>query len=103
MRTHGLIDYSATWDDVLNRESKNTLLIPGKFPVFPTDLTTNLIHGTDPTIEGPFPLDQIPAERAGTPEDVMGSLLYLASRAEAYCNGNCVLTDGERLSVTPAT
>ncbi|KAB8210258.1 hypothetical protein BDV34DRAFT_209665 [Aspergillus parasiticus] len=30
-----------------------------------------------------------------------GTLLYLASRAGAYCNGNCVLTDGGRLSVTP--
>ncbi|KAJ5569236.1 short chain dehydrogenase reductase [Penicillium hetheringtonii] len=76
------------------------VLCPG---LFPTDLTTNLIHGTDPTVEGSFPLDQIPAERAGTPEDIMGPLLYLASRAGAYCNGNCVLTDGGRLSVTPAT
>lgn len=71
--------------------------------MFPTDLTTNLIHGTDPTVEGSFPLDQIPAERAGTPEDIRGPLLYLVSRAGAYCNGNCVLTDGGRLSVTPAT
>ncbi|KAF4456359.1 short chain dehydrogenase reductase [Fusarium austroafricanum] len=71
--------------------------------VFPTDLTTSLIDGDDPTAEGAFPLDQIPAERAGMPEDIMGPLLYLASRAGAYCNGNCVLTDGGRLSVTPAT
>ncbi|EQB52910.1 hypothetical protein CGLO_07421 [Colletotrichum gloeosporioides Cg-14] len=76
------------------------VLCPG---LFPTDLTTSLIHGTDPTTEGAFPLDQIPAERAGLPEDIMGPLLYLASRAGAYCNGNCVLTDGGRLSVTPAT
>ncbi|KAM5343364.1 hypothetical protein ACJ41O_011901 [Fusarium nematophilum] len=76
------------------------ILCPG---LFPTDLTTNLIKGSDPTVEGAFPLDQIPAERAGTPEDIMGPLLYLASRAGAYCNGNCVLTDGGRLSVTPAT
>lgn len=71
--------------------------------VFPTDLTADLIEGKNPTEEGAFPLDQIPAERAGTPEDIMGPLLYLASRAGAYCNGNCVLTDGGRLSVTPAT
>ncbi|KAJ4263411.1 hypothetical protein NW762_006230 [Fusarium torreyae] len=76
------------------------VLCPG---LFPTDLTTNLIKGDDPTIEGAFPQDQIPAERAGAPEDIMGPLLYLASRAGAYCNGNCVLTDGGRLSVTPAT
>ncbi|KAF0330098.1 short chain dehydrogenase reductase [Colletotrichum asianum] len=76
------------------------VLCPG---LFPTDLTTSLIQGTDPTVEGAFPLDQIPAERAGLPEDIMRPLLYLASRAGAYCNGNCVLTDGGRLSVTPAT
>lgn len=71
--------------------------------VFPTDLTTSLIQQQDPTVEGAFPPDQIPAERAGTPEDITGALLYLASRAGAYCNGNCVITDGGRLSVTPAT
>jgi NAD(P)-dependent dehydrogenase (short-subunit alcohol dehydrogenase family) len=71
--------------------------------VFPTNLTTSLIKSDDPMAEGAFPLDQIPAERAGTPEDIMGPLLYLASRAGAYCNGNCVLTDGGRLSVTPCT
>ncbi|KAE8421487.1 hypothetical protein BDV36DRAFT_280573 [Aspergillus pseudocaelatus] len=76
------------------------VLCPG---IFPTDLTADLIEGKNPTEEGAFPLDQIPAERAGTPEDIMGPLLYLASRAGAYCNGNCVLTDGGRLSVTPAT
>ncbi|KAB8223032.1 hypothetical protein BDV33DRAFT_200875 [Aspergillus novoparasiticus] len=62
-----------------------------------------LSWGENPTEEGAFPLDQIPAERAGMPEDIMGPLLYLASRAGAFCNGNCVLTDGGRLSVTPAT
>lgn len=45
----------------------------------------------------------IPAERSGRPEDIVGALLYLTSRAGAYCNGNCVITDGGRLSVTPAT
>ncbi|KAI8660901.1 hypothetical protein NCS57_01068700 [Fusarium keratoplasticum] len=76
------------------------VLCPG---LFPTDLTESLIKGDDPTAEGAFPLDQIPAERAGRPEDIMGPLLYLASRAGAYCSGNCVITDGGRLSVTPAT
>ncbi|RTE72556.1 hypothetical protein BHE90_013022 [Fusarium euwallaceae] len=76
------------------------VLCPG---LFPTDLTESLIKGDDPTAEGAFPMDQIPAERAGRPEDIMGPLLYLASRAGAYCSGNCVITDGGRLSVTPAT
>ncbi|KAK9851058.1 uncharacterized protein MYU51_011257 [Penicillium brevicompactum] len=72
-------------------------------PVFPTDLTASLIDGKEPTEEGAFPLDKIPAERAGLPEDIVGPVLYLASRAGAYCNGNCVITDGGKLSVTPAT
>ncbi|RSL54771.1 hypothetical protein CEP53_007317 [Fusarium sp. AF-6] len=76
------------------------VLCPG---LFPTDLTESLIKGDDPTAEGAFPMDQIPAERAGRPEDIMGPLLYLASRAGAYSSGNCVITDGGRLSVTPAT
>lgn len=71
--------------------------------VFPTDLTASLIHGKNPTEEGAYPVEQIPAERAGLPEDIQGPLLYLASRAGAYCNGNCVITDGGKLSMTPAT
>lgn len=70
---------------------------------FPTDMTADHFHGNNPSAEGAFPLNEIPAERAGAPEDIMGPLLYLASRAGAYCNGNCVITDGGRLSVTPAT
>ncbi|CAG7928989.1 unnamed protein product [Penicillium olsonii] len=76
------------------------IICPG---LFPTDLTASLIDGKKPTEEGAFPLEQIPAERAGLPEDIAGPLLYLASRAGAYCNGNCVITDGGKLSVTPAT
>ncbi|CAG8070076.1 unnamed protein product [Penicillium salamii] len=76
------------------------IICPG---IFPTDLTASLIDEKDSTEEGAFPLDQIPAERAGLPEDIAGPLLYLASRAGAYCNGNCVITDGGRLSVLPAT
>ncbi|KAK1145527.1 hypothetical protein N8T08_004085 [Aspergillus melleus] len=76
------------------------VLCPG---LFPTDLTTGLINGKNAAEEGAFPADQIPAERAGMPQDIMGPLLYLVSRAGAYCNGNCVITDGGRLSVTPAT
>ncbi|KAJ9630022.1 hypothetical protein H2204_008826 [Knufia peltigerae] len=76
------------------------VLCPG---LFPTDLTTTLIKDQNPAEEGSFPVEQIPAERAGQPEDIMGPLLYLASRAGAYCNGSCVITDGGRLSVTPAT
>ena len=67
--------------------------------MFPTDLTTSLMKGKNNATEDAFPPDQIPAERAGLPEDVMGQLLYLAPRAGAYGNANYVITDGGRLSV----
>ncbi len=50
-----------------------------------------------------FPKERIPAERTGSTEDMAGTILYLTSRAGAYCNGLVVVTDGGRLSVTPAT
>lgn len=36
----------------------------------------------------------IPSARIGTPEDVAGTALYLASRAAAYVNGATIKLDG---------
>jgi len=44
-----------------------------------------------------------PAERTGSEEDFAGLVLFLASRAGAYVNGEALLTDGGRLSLLPAT
>ena len=52
---------------------------------------------------GVFKRDFIPAERVGTDEDMGGSILYLTSRAGAFCNGNVVVIDGGTLSLLPAT
>lgn len=65
--------------------------------VFPSDLAAGIIG------DGVFPKETIPAERVGTPEDMAGTILYLTSRAGAYCNGNVVLLDGGRLSLMPGT
>ena len=45
----------------------------------------------------------IPEQRMGDEKDMAGAILFLASRAGAYCNGLVLVTDGGRLSVTPAS
>ena len=52
---------------------------------------------------GVLPRDFIPAERVGTDEDMAGSILYLTSRAGAFCNGNVLVIDGGTVSLLPAT
>jgi 2-deoxy-D-gluconate 3-dehydrogenase len=39
-------------------------------------------------------LDRIPAGRWGTPEDVTGAAVFLASPAAAYVNGYTLAVDG---------
>ena len=39
-------------------------------------------------------LDRIPAGRWGTPDDLMGTVVYLASAASDYVNGYTVAVDG---------
>jgi NAD(P)-dependent dehydrogenase (short-subunit alcohol dehydrogenase family) len=36
----------------------------------------------------------VPLNRAGTPEDVEGLVVFLASRAGAYVNGSTIALDG---------
>jgi len=53
--------------------------------------------------EGAFSKSYLPAERAGSEEDIAGAIIYLVSRAGAYVNGSIMLVDGGKLSVVPAT
>jgi len=39
-------------------------------------------------------LDRIPASRWGTPEDLMGTIVFLCSDASNYLNGSVVIVDG---------
>lgn len=65
--------------------------------VYPSEMSVGLIGN------GEFPKTKIPAQRTGTPEDMAGCILYLTSRAGAYCNGNVLVTDGGRLCIMPST
>ncbi|RYP08782.1 hypothetical protein DL764_001693 [Monosporascus ibericus] len=42
-------------------------------------------------------------ERPGDEQDMAGAILYLASRAGAYCNGAVIVSDGGRLGTFPST
>lgn len=45
----------------------------------------------------------VPLARAGDQSDMSGVMLYLASRAGAYCNGSVIVSDGGRLGNFPST
>jgi NAD(P)-dependent dehydrogenase (short-subunit alcohol dehydrogenase family) len=66
-------------------------------------MADQLIASRDPeteTVDNPF---FIPARRFGGEEEMGGTVVYLASRAGAFCNGLVLLNDGGRLGVTLAT
>jgi NAD(P)-dependent dehydrogenase (short-subunit alcohol dehydrogenase family) len=54
---------------------------------------------------GLIPVDKgvVPLGRMGDSEDMAGQILYLASKAGSYCNGNIILVDGGRLTTFPST
>lgn len=51
---------------------------------------------------GAFPKTMIPMGRMGSEQDMAGTLLYLASRAGAYTNGDIIVLDGGRLGTFPS-
>jgi NAD(P)-dependent dehydrogenase (short-subunit alcohol dehydrogenase family) len=69
--------------------------------VFPSELSAPLLAGKDGTKEGSFPKEFVPLQRTGDEQDMAGTILYLASRAGAYCNGLMLVIDGGRLTVVP--
>lgn len=79
-------------------------LAPG---LFPTDLAGNVIANVgaqgDPQEEGSISPHIIPATRVGREEDMVGTVMYLASAAGAYLNGNVTVLDGGRVSQLPGT
>jgi NAD(P)-dependent dehydrogenase (short-subunit alcohol dehydrogenase family) len=59
---------------------------------FPSQMTKFMMT------EHPNFTEHIPLARPGTPEDIAGTVLYLASRAGAYCTGSVITVDGGLLS-----
>jgi NAD(P)-dependent dehydrogenase (short-subunit alcohol dehydrogenase family) len=67
--------------------------------VFPSELASGLIGDRNPGAESYDDPRFIPTRRFGGDEEMAGTLLYLASRAGAYCNGSVLMMDGGRLGV----
>lgn len=55
----------------------------------------------DMTVEGALPKTMQPLGRAGSDEEMAGTVLYFASEAGAYCSGTIHVVDGGRLGVQP--
>ncbi|KAB8293895.1 hypothetical protein EYC80_009371 [Monilinia laxa] len=75
-------------------EIRCNLIAPG---LFPSELVVGLIG------DGVFSKEEMPLQRIGMEEEMAGSILFLASRAGAYCAGTVLLVDGGWLSVVPST
>ncbi|KAK8061100.1 short chain dehydrogenase/reductase family protein [Apiospora hydei] len=75
-------------------------LAPG---LFPSEMANGLMekHGDPSHKEFGHPLF-LPSLRFGTEHEMAGTILYLVSRAGAYCNGSIIVEDGGRLGVMPA-
>ncbi|KAI1310743.1 short chain dehydrogenase [Xylaria venustula] len=71
------------------------LICPG---LYPSEMSAAILARSGPIVKS-----QVPLERVGDEQDMGGAILYLASRAGAYCNGTVVVTDGGRLTTFPST
>lgn len=65
--------------------------------------TPNFEEGDKGISDGSFKKDFIPLTRAGGEEDIAGLILYMASAAGGYLNGNITISDGGRLNTAVAT
>lgn len=74
--------------DLADRNITVNALVPG---FFPTKMTAHLRQDDD---VDPSVLAQIPMARLGRPDEIAGSVVFLASRAGAYITGVALPVDG---------
>ncbi|CRK12820.1 Short-chain dehydrogenase/reductase VdtF like protein [Verticillium longisporum] len=78
---------------------RSNCIAPG---LFPSEMAAPIVKLY--TSEGQeIPKAMIPMQRMGDEQDMAGVLLFLASRAGAYCNGAVIKVDGGRLENFPST
>jgi NAD(P)-dependent dehydrogenase (short-subunit alcohol dehydrogenase family) len=86
---HGLAGFTKAYCDEL---AQYNVQVNGIAPgYFATEITA--ATRSDPETSKCV-LDHIPAERWGEPQDLMGAVVFLASRASDYVNGHVLVVDG---------
>jgi NAD(P)-dependent dehydrogenase (short-subunit alcohol dehydrogenase family) len=86
---HGLAGFTKAYCDEL---AEHNIQVNGIAPgYYATEITT--ATRSDPESNKRV-LDHIPAERWGEPLDLMGTVVFLASRASDYVNGHVLVVDG---------
>ena len=86
---HGIAGFTKAYCDEL---AMHNIQVNGIAPgYYATEITRKT--RSDP-VTNQRVLDHIPAERWGEPVDLMGTLVFLASRASNYVNGHVLVVDG---------
>jgi NAD(P)-dependent dehydrogenase (short-subunit alcohol dehydrogenase family) len=86
---HGIAGFTKAYCDEL---AQHNIQVNGIAPgYYATEITRKT--RSDP-VTNQRVLDHIPAERWGVPQDLMGTVVFLASRASNYVNGHVLVVDG---------
>ena len=73
--------------------------------VFPSEMAAPIVKLYGTSLDGgptTIPKEMVPMQRMGDEQDMAGAIIYLASRAGAYCNGNVMVVDGGRIGNFPS-
>ena len=86
---HGIAGFTKAYCDEL---AEHNIQVNGIAPgYYATAITTNTRSNP---VTNQRVLDHIPANRWGDPADLMGTVVFLASRASDYVNGHILAVDG---------